>query len=81
MLWIYLIGVIVIGGFAAYKMGKLEYANEVEDAFWPVVWLTVCWPAVLIIGLIVAPFGIPYTLGVRAKNKRLQAEKAEKNKA
>ena len=79
MFWIWLIGVVVIGAVAAYKMGMLDM-YDLEEAFWPVVLLAIFWPAILAIAIIAAPFGIPFYLGHRTKQKRLAAEKAEKNK-
>lgn len=79
MFWIWLIGVIIIGSLAAYQLGKLDDYTA-EEAFWPVVIVTIFWPIVMAIAIVIAPFLIPFILGRRAKNKRIEAEKAEKIK-
>ena len=73
MFWIWLIGVIIIGGVSAYFTGKHNF--DVEEYFWLIASLTVFWPTVLGIAIVIAPFIIPYAIGVRAKKKRLKEDK------
>jgi hypothetical protein len=79
MFWIWLIGCIIFGSIAAYFMGKTD-PYEYEDAIFGIIVVIVLWPAVLALAMIIAPFAVPFILGVRAKNKREAAKKAEKLK-
>jgi len=73
MFWIWLIGVIIIGGVSAYFTGK--HNVDVEEYFWLIASLTVFWPIVLGIAIVSVPFIIPYAIGVRAKKKLLKEDK------
>lgn len=73
MFWIWLIGVIIIGGVLAYLTGKHDV--DVEEYFWAITLCTIFWPCVLGIAIVMAPFAIPFTIGVRAKNKAKNKDK------
>lgn len=80
LLWLWLIGIVILGVIAAFQLGKVE-DNVIEDIFWVVVIGVVLWPLLLLSAVIVAPFGIPFYYGRKIKEKRDQeAKEAKKNK-
>ena len=79
MLWIWFIGVILIGSFAAYMLGKTD-PYDFEDAIIPIILAVILWPIILAIVIAAAPFAVPFIIGQREKKKRLEAKKAERLK-
>lgn len=77
MFWIWLIGVVILGMIAAYQMGKLE-PYQAEDVIWPVILVVVFWPFVIATAIIVAPFGVPFYLGLKKKEKLDNMKEEEK---
>jgi hypothetical protein len=73
MFWIWLIGVIIIGSIAAYQLGIDTYLYE--DVIHVILFGILLWPAVLGFAIVIAPFAVPFILGVRAKKKRLKEDK------
>jgi hypothetical protein len=77
MFWIWLIGVVILGMLVAYQMGKLD-PYQVEDIIWPVILVVVFWPFVIATAIIVAPFGVPFYLGLKKKEKLDKIKEEEK---
>jgi hypothetical protein len=65
--------------YSAYQLGKVE-PNVLEDIFWVVVLGVVFWPVVLVAAIIITPFGLPFYLGVKKKEKLEKLEEEEKLK-
>jgi len=74
MLTLYIIVTILLGMFAAYRYGQAPYSvqNEIGAIL---VFGVIFWPAVLALVIVVAPFGGAVWLGIRSKEKRIEAEK------
>ena len=68
MFIIWVIGFVIIGSVAAYFLGQMN-DREIEDIIGAVIAGIFFWPLVLAIVLVVAPFAIPFILGIRKKNK------------
>lgn len=79
MLSIWLIGILILGMFAAYQLGKLE-THFVEDIFWLVILGVISWPLVLFVAIVIAPFGIPFYIGIKKREKLEKLEEEEKLK-
>jgi hypothetical protein len=66
---IWFIGVVVIGMFAAYQLGKAP--KHIQEDIWGVTMISVLlWPAVLALIIIISPFVAMLALGHRAKMKK-----------
>jgi len=74
MFWIWLIGCIIFGSIAAYCFGRMNQ-YDVEDIAGRTIVCIILWPIVLAIIIVVAPFAIPFILGVRAKNMAKNKDK------
>lgn len=74
---IWFIGSIILGMIAAYQLGKLD-SYQIEDIIWVVLIGILGWPLVLAAAIIIAPFGIPFYLGVKKKEKMEAEEKLNK---
>jgi hypothetical protein len=69
MFAIWFIGVVVIGMFTAYQLGKAP--KHVQEDIWGVTMIAVLlWPAVLALIIIISPFVAMLALGHRAKMKK-----------
>lgn len=79
MLALYIIGVVLLGMFAAYRYGQAPYSVQSEiGGILP--FGVIFWPAVLILAIIIAPFAGMGYLGHRAKQKNIEAEKQKEVK-
>jgi uncharacterized membrane protein YhaH (DUF805 family) len=77
MFLIWLIGFVILGMVAAYKLGKLE-PNVLEDIFWVVIIGVVFWPVVLAVAIVISPFALPFYLGAKKKEKLEKIKEEEK---
>ena len=66
---IWFIGVVVIGMFAAYQLGKAP--KHLQEDIWGITMISVLlWPFVLALIIIISPFVAMLALGHRAKMKK-----------
>ena len=79
MFAIYVIGVVLLGMFAAYRFGQAQSGVQDEILF-VLIFGVLFWPAVLAFLIIIAPFAGMAYLGHRAKEKRIEAEKQKEVK-
>jgi len=77
MFLIWLIGVVILGMVVAYQFGKLD-PNAIEELFWIAVIGVVFWPLILCLAIVIAPFGLPFYLGVKKKEKLDKIKEEEK---
>jgi hypothetical protein len=77
MFWIWLIGSVILGMYSAYQLGKLD-PYQVEDIIWIVIIGVLFWPVVLAAAIIIAPFGLPFYLGAKKKEKLDKIKEEEK---
>ena len=77
MLTVYLLGVVILGAFCAYRLGQADVRTRDEVASIFLV-VTLLWPFVLIFALLAGPFIGMYYLGDRSKRKRIEEEKNRK---
>ena len=77
MFWIWLIGSLILGMYSAYQLGKVE-PNVLEDIFWVVILGVLFWPLVLALAIVIAPFGLPFYLGAKKKEKLDKIKEEEK---
>jgi hypothetical protein len=68
MIIVWIIGIIILGSIAAYFLGQMDDYDREEYAG-VLIGAVFFWPAVLIVVAILAPFAIPFILGLRKKNK------------
>ena len=68
MIIVWIIGIVILGSIAAYFLGQMNN-RDLEDCAGTVIGAVIFWPAVLIVVTILAPFAVPFILGVRKKNK------------
>jgi len=74
MFTIYVVGVVLLGMFAAYRYGQADRRRQDEIGAILLAGV-IFWPAVLALVIVVAPFGGAVWLGIRSKEKRIEAEK------
>lgn len=74
---IWFIGVLILGMCVAYQLGKLD-PYQVEDVIWVVIAAVLGWPLVIVAAIVIAPFGLPFYLGMKKKEKREAEEKLQK---
>ena len=79
MFAIYVIGVVLLGMFAAYRFGQAPSGVQDEILF-VLIFGVLFWPAVLAFLIIIAPFAGMGYLGHRAKMKSIEAEKQKEVK-
>lgn len=79
MFALYIIGVVLLGMFAGYRYGQSDSYTQTEIG--PILFLIViAWPFFLVAGIIAAPFAGSVWLGIRSKEKRIEAEKQKEVK-
>ena len=79
MFAIYIIGVVLLGMFAAYRYGQAD--SRTQDEIGTILFASVLfWPLALAIVIVFAPFGGAIWLGIRSKEKRIEAEKQKEVK-
>jgi len=77
MFWIWLIGILILGMYSAYQLGKVE-PNVLEDILWAVILSVLFWPVILTAAIIISPFALPFYLGIKKKEKLDEIKKEEK---
>ena len=73
---IWFIGVLILGMITAYQLGKLD-PYQIEDVIWLIIAAVLGWPLVLVAAIVIAPFALPFYLGMKKKEKREAEEKLQ----
>jgi hypothetical protein len=73
MLTVYLLGVVILGAFCAYRLGQADERTR-DEIVGVLFFVAVFWPFVLVMALAIGPFYGFYYLGERNKRKRIQEE-------
>lgn len=75
MFTIWLIGIVILGMYAAYQLGKVD-GSTLDDILWITITGVLLWPLVLAVAIFIAPFVGMAVLGRRVNMKKKEEKDA-----